>query len=80
MEFDKDLAARQEARELARQANLAQERLAEFTQEQLDKIVEAVAAAFSREAVTLAEEAAISATRRPKTTSRRKRFSPPLKI
>ena len=57
MEFDKDLAARQQARELARQANLAQERLAEFTQEQLDKIVEAVAAAFSREAVTLAEEA-----------------------
>lgn len=57
MEFDKDLAARQEARELARQAKLAQERLAEYSQEQLDTIVRAVADAFVKEAVSLAEEA-----------------------
>lgn len=57
MEFDKDLAARQEARELARRAKLAQERLAEFTQEQLDGITQAVADAFVKEAVSLAEEA-----------------------
>lgn len=57
MEFDKDLAARQEARELARRAKLAQERLTEFTQEQLDAIVQAVADAFVKEAVSLAEEA-----------------------
>ena len=57
MEFDKDLAARQEARELARQAKLAQERLAEYSQEQLDAIVRAVADAFVKEAVSLAEEA-----------------------
>ena len=57
MDFDKDLAARQQARELARQAEQAQNRLCEFSQEQLDRIVEAVAAAFSGEAVPLAEEA-----------------------
>ena len=57
MDFDKDLAARQQARELARQAEQAQNRLCEFSQEQLDRIVEAVASAFSGEAVTLAEEA-----------------------
>ena len=57
MDFDKDLAARQQARELARQAEQAQNRLCEFSQEQLDRIVGAVAAAFSGEAVTLAEEA-----------------------
>ena len=57
MDFDKDLAARQQARELARQAEQAQSRLCEFSQEQLDRIVEAVASAFSGEAVTLAEEA-----------------------
>ena len=57
MDFDKDLAARQQARELARQAEQAQNRLCEFSQEQLDRVVEAVAVAFSREAVTLAEEA-----------------------
>lgn len=57
MEFDKDLAARQEARELARRAKLAQERLAKCTQEQLDAIVQAVSDAFVKEAVSLAEEA-----------------------
>ena len=37
MEFDKDLAARQEARALCRRAEEAQKILAAFTQEQLDK-------------------------------------------
>ena len=57
MDLDKDLAARQQARELARAAEQAQKRIAEMTQEQLDKIVAAISAAFSAEAVTLAEEA-----------------------
>lgn len=57
MELDKDLAARQEARELAKAAQSAQQRLAEMTQQQLDDIVEAVAKAFAREASTLAEMA-----------------------
>ena len=55
MELDKDLAARQEARELARQAGQAQHILADFPQEKLDAIVEAVAKAFSAEAKPLAE-------------------------
>ncbi len=57
MDLDKDLAARQQARELARAAEQAQKCIAEMTQEQLDKIVAAISAAFSAEAVTLAEEA-----------------------
>ncbi len=57
MEFDKDLQARQEARLLARQAQQAQRTLGEMTQEQLDRIVEAVAAAFAREAASLAQMA-----------------------
>lgn len=57
MELDKDLQARQEARQLAKQAEAAQAVLAAFPQEKLDAIVEAVAAAFSREAVSLAEMA-----------------------
>lgn len=57
MEFDKDLAARQEARVLAAEAEKAQEQLAGMSQEQLDTIVEAVAKAFSKEAVLLAEMA-----------------------
>ena len=57
MELDKDLAARQEARELARAAEAAQRKLAEYSQEQLDGIVEAVAGAFAREASLLAEMA-----------------------
>ena len=36
MELDKDLQARQEARQLLRQAELAQKQLADFSQEQLD--------------------------------------------
>ena len=55
MEFDKDLAARQEARALCRQAEQAQKMLAGFPQEKLDEIVEAVAKAFSAAAVELAE-------------------------
>ena len=55
MEFDKDLAARQEARALSRQAEQAQRILAEFPQEKLDAVVEAVANAFSNAAVELAE-------------------------
>ena len=54
MEFDKDLTARQEARALAKEAYEASQKLVRFSQEQLDNIVEAVARAFSQEAVLLA--------------------------
>ena len=57
MEFDKDLTARQEARELARRAETAQRKLAELSQGQLDAIVEAVAKAFAAQASALAEMA-----------------------
>ncbi len=55
MELDKDLQARQEARCLAAQAEKAQKQLAQMSQQQLDKIVEAIAAAFEKAAVELAE-------------------------
>ncbi len=55
MELDKDLQARQEARCLAKQAEQAQKKLAEMSQEQLDGIVEAVAESFSRHAEELAK-------------------------
>ena len=55
MELDKDLQARQEARRLAKQAESAQKQLATMSQCQLDRIVSAVAEAFSRSAVELAE-------------------------
>ena len=55
MDFDKDLAARQEARKLCRAARQAQKSLAEFPQEKLDVIVAAVAKAFSAAAPELAE-------------------------
>lgn len=58
MELDKDLAARQEARLLCRQAEKAQGILAGMPQEKLDAIVEAVAKAFSAAAVELAALAA----------------------
>ena len=58
MEIDKDLAARQEARLLSRQAKLAQVRLATFSQAQLDAIVEHIAKKFSAAAVELAQLAA----------------------
>ena len=57
MELDQDLAARQEARTLARQAEKAQHLLADFPQEKLDAIVEAIASAFSAQAETLAKNA-----------------------
>ena len=38
MEFDKDLAARQEARDLTRQAEKAQHLLADFSQEEKDQL------------------------------------------
>ena len=53
MNLDKDLAARQEARILCRQSEKAQKILRTFSQEQLDKIVEAVATAFSAAAEEL---------------------------
>ena len=58
MEFDKDLAARQEARLLCRQGAKAQETLRTMSQRQLDAIVESVALAFEKEAEKLAEMAA----------------------
>ena len=57
MEFDKDLAARQEARAVLREAKQAQHLLADMPQEKLDAITEAVARAFAGEAVLLAEMA-----------------------
>ena len=57
MDFDKDLAARQEARELAKNAEKAQKLLAEMPQRQIDAIVEAIAGAFSKEAEKLAKMA-----------------------
>ncbi len=55
MNLDKDLQARQEARTLAKAAKEAQLRLREFSQNQLDAIVEAVAKAFYESSVELAE-------------------------
>jgi len=57
MEFDKDLSARQEARMLCRQAEQAQRKLREMSQQQLDAIVAAVAKAFEAQAAVLAEQA-----------------------
>ena len=55
MELDKDLQARQEARTLARQAELAQRQLARMDQKTLDAIVESIARAFYTAAPELAE-------------------------
>ena len=57
MNFDKDLSARQEARDLAAQAASAQRLLAELPQEKLDTMVEAMAKAFSHHAPALAQMA-----------------------
>ena len=54
VELDKDLKARQEARMLAKQAEEAQKKLADFSQSQLDAIVAAVAKAFEGAASELA--------------------------
>lgn len=58
MEFDKDLAARQEARLLCRQAEIAQKALSRMNQQQLDKICENIAKRFSSAAAQLGEMAA----------------------
>ena len=55
--MDKDLQARQQARELARKAEQAQELLARFDQQKLDAIAEAVAGEFARQAQHLADMA-----------------------
>ncbi len=57
MELDKDLKARQEARDLARQAEVAQKLLTRMNQEQLDKIVQAIADAFYKHSGELADMA-----------------------
>ena len=57
MQFDKDLQAKQEARDLSRQAGIAQKELFFFPQEKLDTIVEAVAKAFAATAPELAQMA-----------------------
>ncbi len=55
MEFDKDLAARQEARLLCAQAEQAQRQLRRMSQSQLDAITQAIAERFSQAAEELAE-------------------------
>ena len=55
MEFDKDLMARQEARELLRQAEVAQKKLADYSQSQLDAIVKAICDAIYAAAPELAD-------------------------
>lgn len=58
MELDKDLAARQEARQLCKQAEAAQQILGRMEQTELDRICAAVASRFSAAAPELAEMAA----------------------
>ena len=58
MEYDKDLAARQEARVCCREALAAQRVLGTCAQEKLDAIVAAVAAAFDAGAEELGRMAA----------------------
>ena len=57
MELEKDLLARQEAREMAKRSEIAQRSLACMAQEQLDAIVENVAREFGKHASELAEMA-----------------------
>lgn len=57
MELDQDLLARQEARDLVKQAEKAQSVLETLSQSQLDEIVETVAETFFREAKSLAQMA-----------------------
>ena len=57
MELDKDLAARQEARQAAKAAACAHAALSHMGQDQLDSIVKAVADAFASSAVELASMA-----------------------
>jgi len=55
MEFDKDLAARQEARLLCRQADAAQKQLRQMSQQKLDAITQAIAKTFEEASAELAE-------------------------
>ena len=55
MELDKDLQARQEARNLAAAAEVAQKQLSQMSQSQIDAIVEAMARRFHASALELAE-------------------------
>ena len=55
--MDKDLQAKQEVRDLAKQAELAQRQLFTFSQEKLNAITEAVAKAFEAAAAELAQMA-----------------------
>ncbi len=57
MELDKDLKARQEARDLLKQAEEAQKTLAKMSQQELDKIVQTVSDAFYKESSALADMA-----------------------
>ena len=57
MELDKDLQARQQARDLAKAAEKAQTALARMPQQKLDSIVRAIAHAFSAAAAELAQMA-----------------------
>ena len=57
MELDKDLAARQEARDLCVQGEKAQRILSQMPQEKLDAIVKSIADAFAASARELAEMA-----------------------
>ena len=57
MELDKDLQARQEARYLASQAETAQVKLSQMSQNQLDAIAESIARAFYDNAHDLAQMA-----------------------
>ena len=57
MELDKDLQARQEARQLLKQAETAQKQLAEFPQEKLDTICKTIADAFYNASAELADMA-----------------------
>ena len=55
MELDKDLKARQEARDLCKQAETAQIALSQMSQSQLDAITKAICEAFHEKALELAE-------------------------
>lgn len=57
MELDRDLAARQEARQLCAQAEAAQKSLQTFPQEKLDAVCRRIAERFSAEAAHLAQMA-----------------------
>ncbi|MBQ7519087.1 MAG: aldehyde dehydrogenase family protein, partial [Clostridia bacterium] len=57
MELDKDLASIQEARDLVKKAKAAQAVLAEMDQQQVDRIVAAMAGAAERNAQKLAQMA-----------------------